>query len=68
MLDICGSFKTYRQRVDDSGELVAGLQPLGEVQGVLNLPGRVARGALVQHGEHKLDADWRHHYVSRLVG
>jgi hypothetical protein len=43
---------TYHQRVDDSGEVLAGLQPRGEVQGVLNLPGRVARGALMQHGEH----------------
>jgi hypothetical protein len=35
---------------------------------VLNLQGRVARGALVQHGEHKLDADRRHHHVSWLLG
>jgi hypothetical protein len=38
------------------------------VQGVLHLSGRVARGPLVQHGEHKLDADRGHDDVARLLG
>jgi hypothetical protein len=58
---------TYHQRVENSGECLPGLQPRGEVQSMLHLSGRVARGPLVQHGEHKLDADWGHDHVARLL-